>query len=268
MRKAGPKFIKWSPVGIIIVAGCLRGPPAAMPQSAPMVHVPAGDFSMGCKEDVSGTGLGHSCSDAVPGQDLQHIVTLSAFDIDRTEVTQGAYAACVKVGACSPPEANYEPGSRAAYPVTNVTWVQARGYCQWAGKRLPTEAEWEKAARGTDSRRYPWGSSGPSCSLVNYEACGGVLRPAGSLPDGASPYGALDMAGNVEEWVNDWYSTPYYAASPKQDPPGPASNNGSGHVVRGGSFRYDPWHLRTYVRFWDPGRPDADLGFRCARSPS
>jgi formylglycine-generating enzyme required for sulfatase activity len=213
---------------------------------------------MGCRE---------LCSQAVGGADLPvHSVEVSAFEIDRTEVTQEAYSECVGARRCSPPSANFDPKTKARFPVTNVTWDQARTFCEWTGKRLPTEAEWEKAARGTDQRRYPWGPQAPDCTRTNFEKCGGEPRPVGELPAGQSPYGALDMAGNVEEWVQDWYSSSYYGQSAARDPQGPEANNGSGHSVRGGSYRYDWWHLGASVRFWDPGKPMDDLGFRCARS--
>jgi formylglycine-generating enzyme required for sulfatase activity len=225
-------------------------------EPAPMVKIPAGPFPMGCRE---------SCSDAVTGADLPvHRVELSAFEIDRVEVSQGAYAACVRAHACAAPATRFDPAGTPELPVAGVTWEQARDFCAWSGKRLPSEAEWEKAARGDDQRRYPWGAAPPDCTRANFEDCGVAPKPVGSLPAGASPYGVLDLAGNVEEWVNDFYSSGYYPVSPARDPQGPAST-GSGHSVRGGSYRYDAWHLGATVRFWDPGAPADDLGFRCAR---
>jgi formylglycine-generating enzyme required for sulfatase activity len=221
-----------------------------------MVIVPEGSFTMGCTE-----GAGHCMTgdlDVPP-----HPVWLSTFRIDRTEVTQSAYQRCVAAGACVTPGNGFAPEHDGALPVTNVSWDAALQYCLWAGKRLPTEAEWEKAARGTDERRYPWGDERPRCELANFEACGGKLRNAGSLPAGASPYGALDLTGNAEEWVNDWFDSSYYATAPGRDPHGPGAR--TEHVVRGGSYGDDWWHSGVTVRMWDRGEPAPQRGFRCAR---
>jgi formylglycine-generating enzyme required for sulfatase activity len=226
-----------------------------------MVLVPEGSFTMGCTE-----GPGH-CMEGEMDQP-PHAVFVSAFEIDETEVSQQAYAACVAAAACTAAASGFDPGHDGALPVTNVSHDQARGYCAWAGKRLPTEAEWEKAARGTDERRYPWGDERPTCAQANLDVCGGKLRattdPAARA--GASPYGALDMAGNAEEWVADWFGATYYASSPARDPQGPAASTGSGYVVRGGSVRDDWWHAGASVRLWDDGGPSPVRGFRCARS--
>ena len=221
-----------------------------------MVLVPEGNFVMGCTE---GPGLCMTGKLDVPA----HTVWISSFEIDRTEVTEAAYQACVAAAACIAPSAGFSPDHDGALPATNVDWDSARRYCAWAGKRLPTEAEWERAARGADERAYPWGDAPPTCELANFALCGGALRPAGASPAGASPYGALDMAGNAEEWVNDWFDSSYYATAPPRDPPGPQPR--TEHVVRGGSLRDDAWHIRLTVRMWDRGAPAPERGFRCAR---
>jgi len=240
----------------IPTVGCSRSSPYS---DAPMVTIPAGEFQMGCTDDLGGCMEG--------GMDLPaHAVVLSAFEMDKTEVTQAAYAKCVAAGACNRPNGkSYVPASKPTFPVAEVSWDQAAKYCAWVGKRLPTEAEWEKAARGTDARMYPWGDAPPTCAIATFEGCGDGPRPVGSTPAGASPYGALDLAGNVQEWVADLFSSSYYADGPERDPGGPVRGD-SGHSVRGGGYTYDAWHLRSAVRLWDPGAPADDLGFRCART--
>jgi formylglycine-generating enzyme required for sulfatase activity len=195
-----------------------------------------------------------------------HTVYLDAFYIDRTEVTNAQYRACVEAGACSQPHDTgwYNDPNRAEHPVVYVDWNQANAYCRWAGKRLPTEAEWEKAARGTDGRTYPWGNSDPDCNKANYGDCVGDKTAVGSYPAGASPYGALGMAGNVCEWVADWYDLGYYSQSPTRNPPGPDSGEERG--LRGGSWVFLPGLCRNAVRGWAAPDDQHDVvGFRCAR---
>lgn len=230
------------------------------------VYVPAGEFKMGSPEEDP---------EAREDEKPQHPVILNAYWIDQTEVTNSQYAACVQAAGCAPPRYShsktrgqyYDNPRYTDYPVVWVFWEDARKYCDWAGRRLPTEAEWEKAARGTDQRLYPWGNENPNCALANgYSECSKDTDAVGSYPDGASPYGALDMAGNVWEWVADWYGEDYYAHSLSSNPAGPP--DGEARVLRGGGF-YGGWDLiRAAFRsaHSDDTRGD-DIGFRCAQTP-
>jgi serine/threonine-protein kinase len=220
-----------------------------------MVGVPAGEFLMG-------SPAGEGADDEHP----QHTVYLDGYWIDQTEVTNGEYRRCLDTGACTQPgywtDDSYNQEDQ---PVVGVDWNQATAYCRWAGARLPTEAEWEKAARGTDGRNYPWGNEDATCERANYAGCAGRPLPVGSEPAGASPFGVLDMAGNVLEWTADWFDGGYYARSPERNPPGPGS--GQYRVARGGSWGYDRTNARSAYRVRiDPTYTLSNVGFRCSVS--
>lgn len=222
---------------MVLVAACTRAP-----VDDGMVAVPAATLQMGCDPSRDS-----SCS---PTELPAHAVTAAAFRIDRTEVSQAAYARCVDAGACT---ATSEPPSRPKAPVTHVTWLEAGAYCRWRGQRLPSEAEWELAARGTDGRIYPWGDAAPDCTRAHLATCGAEPADVGGRLAGASPFGALDIAGNVDEWVADEYRA--YG--------GGAESSGE-KVARGGA--YDAWHTRSTARSAvKPDFRDRLLGFRCAR---
>lgn len=226
-----------------------------------LVCVPAGEFLMGAPAE-----------DELAGADERphHTVFLDAYWVDQTEVTNAMYALCVAAGDCPPPAADssatradyYTNPVYANYPVLMVSWFQANAYCQWAGRRLLTEAEWEKAARGEESRLYPWGDQPADCTLANIQGCIGDTQAVGLLPQGASPYGALDMAGNVWEWVADYYDDDYYAASPAENPTGP--EKGNARALRGGSWDLAARHARADQRlFFNPAMTGIVFGFRC-----
>ncbi|MFN2286325.1 MAG: formylglycine-generating enzyme family protein [Anaerolineae bacterium] len=242
------------------------------------VYVPAGAFGMGCAQDYTGI---HCDGDASP----IHLVYLDAFYIDKVQVTNAQYAACEAAGVCPHPLSDasvtrpdyYTNPKYASYPVINVRWSYANAYCTWVRKRLPTEAEWEKAARGTDLRPFPWGYEQPTCERTNTailrpgdvlpDPCVGDTVAVGMYPQNASPYGVLDMVGNVREFVNDFYQKYYYATSPYYNPTGPEEDLGKYHLARGGGW-YDHLVLSTnWVRHDEASAEVFEhIGFRCARS--
>ena len=219
-----------------------------------MVYVPGGTFPMGSPEDDP---------EALSDEQPQHLVTLDSFWIDRTEVTNAQFVQFLNGHGNTGPgrarmivlDQGYTQISQAGdpfvttaaaleRPVVMVTWHGAAAYCQWAGGRLPTEAEWEYAARGPQGNRYPWGNGAPTCELANHGTCTGVPLQVGSHPVGASWCGALDMSGNVWEWVNDWFAP--YADLPQGNPTGPTA--GDVPVLRGGGWHSPPWEVRAAYR--------------------
>ena len=263
------------------------------------VRIPGGRFVMGsipremeraieiCEKEPLGSLCReeqHEVSPFFRAEGNAHEVTLDDFEIDRTEVSVGRYQRCVAAGACSPAgfplgDARYD---RADFPVTHVRWEDARGYCAWVGGRLPTEAEWEFTARGRANRTFPWGElynprlanhgtrveafdrhgEDPTDDRDGYRG----LAPIGSFPDGATANGVLDMAGNVSEWVHDFFDLDPdhfgYSGKAVRNPKGPPS--GRGHVIRGGSYRDGAHWLRAAARRFMPTTSSREVGFRCA----
>ncbi len=270
---------------------------AASDPPSDMVLIPAGEFTMGTPEGSGG----------FPDEYPERRILLNGFYLDRFEVTNSAYATFVQETQHRPPANTNEaatlwrayqpiPGIHN-HPVVNVSWGDAEAYCRWAGKRLPTEAEWEKAARGTDGRRYPWGNEwdfriansasywaqrtiqfssgadwddfwlrGEGAHLAKAHGIQGevLTMPVDSFPEAVSPYGIFGMAGNVAEWVHDWYDPNYYRNAPLSDPTGPS--RGAIKAMRGGSWLKPAASLRTSDRDWGTidSRPSG-TGFRCAK---
>lgn len=232
---------------------------AGTPSIGETIFIPSGSFQMGC--NLSNNG-GFACgNDAKP----LHTVILSPYFISKYPVTTAQYAACVTGGGCTLPKnlVKYNNPLYTNHPVVHITWQQASTFCTWAGGSLPTEAQWEKAARGTTPRSYPWGEASPDCTLANYSGCVGNTNPV-TKSTGVSPYGVMDMSGNVKEWVSDVYDSTYYANSPLYNPTGPTPVNGSIRSVRGGSYLDTIMSLLTGYRLG--AGPDLwfwYVGFRC-----
>ena len=233
----------------------------AAPAETPMVEIPAGEFTMGLDE-----------MQALEDERPMHLVWVDRFSMDLHEVATAQYAEFLSATHRPAPWQWHEMDLLQARdrPVIGVDWSDADAYCRWKGKRLPTEAEWEKSARGTDGRLYPWGNQVPRKDLANF-ALGArfsysqVLMPVQSYEFGKSPYGLYHMAGNVWEWVQDWYAVNYYEVSPERNPQGP--EQGQLKVLRGGSWSDLPKYLLTYGRFrLPPETRNSYTGFRCARS--
>ena len=269
----------------LLMPGCSSGPTQPLdevviktPAGAEhvMVIVPEGEFLMG-----SATGG--------PDESPIHTVSLSEYLIDKVEVSNGQYVLFLNAiqRHTSLTGDNYvylenpdiqiflrnqtyqtQPGLELR-PMVEITWWGARDYCAWIGGRLPTEAEWEKAARGDDQRRYPWGNATPDRDLLNFNANLNRTVDVGSYPEGASPYGALDMAGNVWEWTNDFYQDDYYSVSPRANPAGPLEPEFGGvKSIRGGSFGSPAVNVQSAGRSLDSlNWAGPEFGFRCAYNP-
>ena len=291
----------WIGAGLVFCTGCGCQPP---PKGADdEVYISGGSFTMGhdalpmrascigSTEPCNGPpcpGQWYTCNTFAP----KHRVTLDPYFIDKLEVTNAQYRACIEAGVCALPglfarsttdsKVRYPDPEFADYPIYSVEWPEAQRYCQWRGRRLPTEAEWERAARGNSEREYPWGNKPATCEQLP-EACEPVketgwvsdrMRPVGTTPYDATPEGVLDLAGNASELVADAYEPEYYQTSPEKNPTGPAvhpklpPDTGQNRVARGLWFDQTPldWPADRTVPMWARTRSTVVDGFRCARS--
>lgn len=239
-----------------------------------MVEIPPGEFQMGstpAEVELMSEHCRDYCGlDWFTDEQPPHSVYLDAYEIGRYEVTNKQYERCVLARVCpAPRDPRYADPEFQDHPVVQITWFDAQSYCAWDhGARLPTEAEWEKAAKGNEGWYYPWGFEAPDCSRANFLDCAVDTMPVGSYPTGASYYGLLDMGGNVKEWLHDWYDPDYYTPDPVSNPQGPQDADALFfRVHRGGSYDDFDTYLRSASRLQQiPDDPAADIGFRCARS--
>jgi formylglycine-generating enzyme required for sulfatase activity len=229
-----------------------------------LVYVRGGEFTLGTDEDLEGY-----IESARHWPKPEHRVRLSPFWIGKYPVTNAQYRRFLEAnpGREKPGYWGDKRFNDPEQPVVNVSWLEALAYCRWAGLELPSEAQWEAAARGTDGRAYPWGDDDPTPELANFDGREGGPTPVGAYPLGAGPYGALDQAGNVWEWCRDLFDERAYRGRDGElDPLVPGEDDGDDdawRVVRGGSWSYPSWLLRTAVRSGVPARfRDGDLGFR------
>jgi len=266
-----------SPTPVMVVVTATSLPPTELPAPEPtatLVPVPlSGPQNGSTMKWIDGSTLVYiPSSEFVMGNggfDAPiHTVAVDEFWMYETKVTNRMYAQCVAVGACSAPTEElggpvYSNPEYANHPIVGVNWDQAQTYCAWSQGQLPTEAQWEKAARGVEGNTYPWGNEKPACDLLNLGYCSGRTSEVDAFSDGVSPYGLYDMAGNIFEWTADWYGEAYYSSAPAANPTGPES--GQYRSIRGSSFETDFDQVESAIRhFGAQVYHSRDLGFRCA----
>ena len=236
--------------------------------SVPMAHIPSGIYIMGSQKsliELDPADLFNTDRHALGPEDPAHEVHIDGFYLDIHEVTNEEYGKYLEAsGAAEPDFWENHDFNGARQPVVGVTWKEAQKYCHWRGKRLPTEAEWEKASRGKRSIKYPWGNGPPDLTRANFNGEVGKTKPVGSYEAGKSDYGVYDLAGNVSEWVFDWHLAEYYLFSPKANPQG--HSKGSYKVIRGGNWRNNAEDIRmTYRNATVPKLREKTIGFRCVK---
>jgi len=228
-----------------------------------MIFFPEGEFEMGSLE-----------GEGKKNEHPRHKVYLNAFYLDMYEVTFADFEKYLKANLKQYPTITGWNGRKARSdminkPIFGLQWKRCRNFCRWRGKRLPTEAEWERAAKGTENRKYPWGNEEPDKKRANFGNCcfiqkGTILTESGHFKIGMSPEGIYDLGGNVAEWVYDWYDKKYYQNSPYKNPKGP--KKGKYHVIRGGAWNSLPVYLRSSSRYGDSDAKDYyGIGCRCAK---
>jgi len=234
-----------------------------------MILIPGGVYEMGSRKslmELNPTDIFNTDRHTLGPEDPAHEVDIDSFYIDMYETTNAQYEEYVKAtGHKASSYADNERFNGPQQPVVGTTWKDAKKYCEWRGKRLPTEAEWEKAARGKRPVKFPWGNDIPDDTKANFDNHLGKTAPVGSYPAGKSDYGVFDLSGNVSEWVNDWHYPEYYIFSPKKNPQG--LDKGQYKVLRGGSWRNNAEDIRlTYRNATIPKLQNNSVGFRCALS--
>lgn len=267
------RTILWLTLFFLLFEGCTRKPLSAPHPPPDMILVPAGPFTMG-SDKVDTEQQGAEFGSAKPwylDEHPEHQVTLPNYFIDRFEITNNQFKRFIDASRAHPPEiweGDTYPKGYGNYPITGVSWHEASHYCNWAGKRLPTEAEWEKAARGIDRLEFPWGDDFDP-KKANTGASGiGHLLPVGSYPEGISPFGAYDMSGNAWEWVEDWYQ-PYPGSDDQNNKYGQKSKvfRGGGYGGGGGHYALPLFYRTAYRSSIPPDESYMDLGFRCVKDP-
>jgi formylglycine-generating enzyme required for sulfatase activity len=257
-------------LSLALTSGAWGTPPKkGVPSSySGMVLIPQGAFEMGSRRslrELDPVAIFQADRHMLGPEDPAHEVILDAYYIDLHEAANSDYKKYLEAtGSKALPRYWDDPNfNQPTQPVVGTTWKEAQAFCQWNNKRLPTEAQWEKAARGKRPVKYPWGNEEPDKTRLNFNSHIGKTAPVGSYPTGKSDYGVFDLSGNVAEWVQDWHFPEYYLFSPKENPPGP--EKGHYKIIRGGNWKNKAEDVRlTYRNATVPKARSKTVGFRCA----